>query len=169
MAAVSNDEGRHPRQTRPDGRPRHKGRITHASFINLQLSGRGPPYVPPPPPRPRPPGRDGSGPLSETSQTIRPLNGCVMGSPLAFPPIQSSRPRFHAKKRFGPVQGSEEEEGGGEGFFAFVNGRVSKGDKPTGWVGGMRVWLDIFGANGETRRQRRVGWCQPILSAPKSD
>ena len=64
------------------------------------------------------------------------------------------------------VKKKKEEE---KGFFAFVNGRVSKGDKPTGWVGGMRVWLEIFGANGETRRQRRVGWCQPILSAPKSD
>ena len=72
-----------------------------------------------------------------------------MGSPLAFPPIQSSRPRFHAKKRFGPVQGSEEEEEGGEGVLCICQ-RASEQGGQTHRVGGWYA-----GLVGDFRGERR--------------
>ena len=58
--------------------------------------------------------------------------------PLQSPPIQSSFSRHslqipcQEKIRSGPRKWRRRKEKK-KGFFAFVNGRVSKGDEPTGW------------------------------------
>ena len=125
--------------------------VTHPSFIKLQLSRRGPESVP----------------ASVVRATIRdqPNHTAVEwmddGSPksaprVPFPAIQSSFSRnslqIPCQEKIRPRPRKRRKK---KGFFAFVNGRVSKRDERTHRVGGD--FLSEEGPATETRREETKG------------
>ena len=92
-----------------------------------------------------------------------------------FPPIQSSFSRnslqIPCQEKIRPRPRKRRRRKKKKGFFAFVNGRVSKRDERTHRVGGWTGWR--FSERRGTRhrdetrrdeRRERESWCRPILA-----